>query len=551
VTRDLRQPSSRLGALACAVLSCLAAAQAGAAGRIIAAADATIARGASGTVSISLAAQGDENALGFSVTFDPALLSYSSYTAGSGAGGATINVNDTQKLAGKIGVILALPAGQTFAAGARELVQLTIAAAGGASTVNTPIAFGDSPVAREISDATANVLTATFQGGTLTLQGSGGGGTRTISAANATITRGATGEVKVSLAAQGDENALGFSVTFDPVLLTYTSFAAGSGTTGATVNLNESQKAAGKLGVVMALPAGQTFAAGTKELVKLTFAAAAGTSTVTTPVAFGDMPVAREISDATASVLIAAFQGATVTLQANEGCSGPYDLIIPAAAHSNGVWQSDVDLLNDGTGDAKVDIALLKQGQANPNPLIHSVEVPPGQSVRIVDILGSVLPAANAALGIRFCQGEVLANSRFYNIGKGAGTFGMWVPGLPESATVTPAIRGTFHLLTYATASTSGFRVNIGVANAQATSAAVVIRLYGDDGLQIGQAVTRTLRAFEQVQYTKIHQSVGSGNVDRGWATVEVTTPGAKVHAYAMLIDNKSSDPIYMPAELR
>lgn len=386
--------------------------------------------------------------------------------------------------------------------------------------------------------------------GCLTAAQAGAAG-RTIAAEDATIARGASGTVTISLAAQGDENALGFSVTFDPALLTYSSYAAGSGASGATINVNDAQKLTGKLGVVMALPTGQAFAAGTRELITLTFSAAAGTGTVTTPVAFGDTPVAREVSDAAANVLAAAYQGATVTLHAGAGCSGRYDLIISAAAHSNSIWQSDVDLLNDGTGDAAVDIALLKQGQANPNPLIHSVEVPPGQSLRIVDILGAVLPAANAALGIRFCQGEVLANSRFYNIGKGAGTFGMWVPGIPESAAITPGVRGTFHLLTYSTANTSGFRVNIGVANAQATSAAVVIRLFGDDGLQIGQAVTRTLRAFEQVQYTRIHQTVGSGSVEHGWATVEVTTPGAKVHAYAMLIDNKSGDPIYMPAELR
>lgn len=551
MNRTLRQPVNRFGALACAVLSSLTAAQAGAAGRVIAAAEATIARGASGTVSISLAAQGDENALGFSVTFDPVLLSYSSFTAGSGAGGATINVNDAQKLTGRIGVVMALPAGQAFAAGALELVRLSFSTAAGAGTVTTPLAFGDSPVAREVSDATANVLSTTFQGSTVTLQGSGGGGSRIVSAANAAWARGTQGEVGISLVAQGDENALGFSVTFDPALLTYASYTAGSGSGGATINVNDSQKLAGKLGVMMALPAGQPFAAGTAEILRLTFAAAAGSQTVTTPVGFGDTPVAREVSDATANVLAATYQGATATLQASAGCSGAYDVIIPAAAHSNSVWQSDVDLLNDGTGDAAVDIALLKQGQANPNPLIHSVEVPPGQSVRIVDILGTVLPAANAALGIRFCQGEVLANSRFYNIGKGAGTFGMWVPGLPQSATVTPGIKGTFHLLTYSTASTSGFRVNIGVANAQATSAAVLIRLYADDGVQIGAPVTRTLRAFEQVQYTKIHQTVGSGPVSRGWATVEVTTPGAKVHAYAMLIDNKSGDPIYMPTDLR
>ncbi len=256
---------------------------------------------------------------------------------------------------------------------------------------------------------------------------------------------------------------------------------------------------------------------------------------------------------------VASFDGASVGITgtravgpAGIGCSGPYNLVIPAAAHSNGQWQSDLDILNDGTGDAAVDVALLKQNQANTSPLVNSVAIPPGQVVRIIDILGTVLPATNAALGIRFCQGTPAVNSRFYNTATGGrGTYGMWVPGLPETAAVTAGMRGTFHLLTYSTTITTGFRVNIGLANALGSDATVVIRLYGDDGLQIGQEITKTLRAFEQVQYTKIHQVVSSPNVAHGWATVEVTTPGGKVHAYAMLIDNVSSDPIFMPVDLR
>ena len=376
---------------------------------------------------------------------------------------------------------------------------------------------------------------------------------RSLTAAAVTIPRGSSGEVRISLVSQGNENAVGFSVTFDPALLAYSSAAAGTGASGASLNVNDSQKHNGKVGVILALPAGQTLVPGSLELVRLAFAASAGSQTQTTAIAFGDTPVFREISDSQANVLDAVYEGAFVTLQGAAGsCTGPYDLIIPAAAHSNNQWQSDVDILNDGTGDAAVDIALLKQNQANASPLVHSIHIPPDQAARIVDILGAVLPATNAALGVRFCQGTPAVNSRFYNTaGPNGGTFGMWVPGLPASAAITPGTRGTFHLLSYSTASASGFRVNIGLANAQSSTAVAVIRLYGDDGAQIGQSITKTLRAFEQFQYTRLHQLVNSPSVAHGWATVEVTTPGARVHAYAMLIDNASNDPAFMPAELR
>jgi hypothetical protein len=45
------------------------------------------------SVPIELVAQGDENALGFSLTFDPAVLSNPQAALGSDASGATLNAN--------------------------------------------------------------------------------------------------------------------------------------------------------------------------------------------------------------------------------------------------------------------------------------------------------------------------------------------------------------------------------------------------------------------------------------------------------------------------
>jgi hypothetical protein len=228
-------------------------------------------------------------------------------------------------------------------------------------------------------------------------------------------------------------------------------------------------------------------------------------------------------------------------------CSGGYALIVPAAAKSNGQWQTDLDLLNRLETAASVDVVLLKAGQSNLSPLAYNVAVPAGQTNRITDVLGTILPASNAALGVRFCTGEVSATSRFYNTSpKNGGTYGMYVPALPESAALPTGKLGTFQHLTYSPSSTSGYRVNIGFANAVGVTVDVIIKLYGDAGELLGTRAQR-LRPFEHTQITKIHQILGTPAVSHGWATVEVLTANAKVHAYAMLIDNISSDPIYMP----
>ena len=61
---------------------------------------------------------------------------------------------------------------------------------------------------------------------------------------------------------------------------------------------------------------------------------------------------------------------------------------------------------------------------------------------------------------------------------------------------------------------------------------------------------TQRVRAFEHRQLTKIHELLGTPAVAVRAAQLEVLTPGASVHGYAMLIDNASGDSIYIPPDL-
>lgn len=119
---------------------------------------------------VELVAQGNENALGFSLNFNPAVFSNPSVTLGSGASGALINVNTMQADSGRLGIALAMSTGQTFAAGTRQLAVVTLTIAGNAPAGTLPITFGDAPIAREVSDVNANVLTTLFTQGTITVQ---------------------------------------------------------------------------------------------------------------------------------------------------------------------------------------------------------------------------------------------------------------------------------------------------------------------------------------------------------------------------------------------
>jgi len=137
---------------------------------------------------------------------------------------------------------------------------------------------------------------------------------RTVTIPNLSAAWGATVDVPVIIDAQGDENAFGFSVTYDPTVLTYGSTAVGTGAAGASLLVNTSQTSQGRVGVLLGLGGGQALAVGLRQLVVVTFTVRAGTGTTTTPVGFGDQPVVREVADVTANPVAVAFTGGVVTL---------------------------------------------------------------------------------------------------------------------------------------------------------------------------------------------------------------------------------------------
>lgn len=103
------------------------------------------------------------------MSFNTAQLTNPQTVAGSGASGASLNVNAFQAAQGRLGVAMAQPSGQAFAAGTRQLVVVTFTIPANAVAGSAQINFGDAPVAREIVDANANPLQTRYTGGAVTI----------------------------------------------------------------------------------------------------------------------------------------------------------------------------------------------------------------------------------------------------------------------------------------------------------------------------------------------------------------------------------------------
>lgn len=125
-------------------------------------------QGQSGTAFVNLLAKGNENAVGFSLSFDPTLVAYAGASVGSDAINSTMNVNAIHASNGQVGIALALPSDVAFNAGTRQLVALNFQALT-ATSVDIPLSLTDTPVSREVSDTNALSVLTSYSNGIISI----------------------------------------------------------------------------------------------------------------------------------------------------------------------------------------------------------------------------------------------------------------------------------------------------------------------------------------------------------------------------------------------
>lgn len=117
---------------------------------------------------IRLQARGQENALGFTLGFNPAQLQFLEAKLGNLPANGIFLVNTGSLSLGTIGIVLALPAGASFPAGPHDVLRVSFGVS--ASAAGTArIDFSDEVVFREVASVEGTRVLATFSGGTLSL----------------------------------------------------------------------------------------------------------------------------------------------------------------------------------------------------------------------------------------------------------------------------------------------------------------------------------------------------------------------------------------------
>jgi hypothetical protein len=155
--------------------------------------------------------------------------------------------------------------------------------------------------------------------------------------ASTTTLAGGIVQVPVILSARGTENALGFSLSFDPSKLRFLRVLKPDALSAAMVIVNSNQLAQGKIGLTFGLPIGSAFGSGTQPVLSLQFAATPDASG-TTALSFGDVPILRETVTITADTIASSYTGGTIDFGPMQN-SGPPVHITRSGEHVVLHWE--------------------------------------------------------------------------------------------------------------------------------------------------------------------------------------------------------------------
>lgn len=228
-------------------------------------------------------------------------------------------------------------------------------------------------------------------------------------------------------------------------------------------------------------------------------------------------------------------------------------LYIMAAAHLSGVagtnWRTDMEVHNPTTGAATFRIELLRRDMEELSPQATTRTLAGGQSERFSDVLNSLFGYTGAAtLRITPTVGRVMVTSRTYN-DQLEGTYGQFIPAAALAEAIPCGQPARLVQLTQSASSNQGFRTNTGFVNTTDKPITLDGRLFGAEGTLLGTQ-TWQLRAYESRQIDRVFTKVTSAEVADGYVILNCRTVGGAFLAYASVIDNRSGDPVYVPARV-
>jgi uncharacterized repeat protein (TIGR01451 family) len=222
--------------------------------------------------------------------------------------------------------------------------------------------------------------------------------------------------------------------------------------------------------------------------------------------------------------------------------------VIPGVADlNNGIanWQTDVRVFNPSTSIVKATLTFYSQNGGTPQS--KDIQLAPGQVQTLDATLKNVFGISNDGGALHIATTAttpLVATARTYNQ-TANGTYGQFIPAVTAN---DAAALGTRPLQILQIEETDRYRTNVGFAEVTGKGATIEVTAVPSDS-KVAASTQITLSPNQFIQYPQLLRSMGLTNNYNARVSVKVISGQGRVTAYASVIDMKTNDPTFVPAQ--
>jgi hypothetical protein len=206
-------------------------------------------------------------------------------------------------------------------------------------------------------------------------------------------------------------------------------------------------------------------------------------------------------------------------------------------------FHTDMRIYNGGS--AAVDVTLAFTGASVPNQV---KTIGAGQTLAIDNVLPTLwnITGGGSVVATTASDSQLVVTARTFSRDKvNGGTFGQFIPGVTAADAVG---NGDRTLQIVQLEESPAFRTNLGLVEVTGNSATVELLAYTPDS-KVAAKATIPLAAGQYLQQGQIFKSLGFSNVYNGRISARVVSGTGRVAAYGSVIDNRTTDPTYVPSQ--
>lgn len=226
--------------------------------------------------------------------------------------------------------------------------------------------------------------------------------------------------------------------------------------------------------------------------------------------------------------------------------------VVPGIAELNNGpasnFHSDMRIFNAGTQPQTITLNYFPFGATSPPVASVQRVVDPGKVTAIDNVIPTLwnLNGTGGAVTIDSASdASLVVTARTFSRDDKGGTYGQFIPGVTAANAVG---RGERSLEVLQLEQSEQYRTNLGVVEVTGKPVRVEITAYKPDS-KTTAVVAYDLGPNEFRQYGQIFSSFGMPTVYGGRIAVKVLEGEGRVAAYGSVVDNRTVDPTYVPAQ--